>query len=450
MKNSTIVMSPKEASRVPILNDLLEKRITEAEAWKLIGISERQVRRIFKEYKKDWPQGILHKSRWEPSNNKKIDNPIIIDVIKSDDFHGFRPTFATEKLDDIYGIKISHETMRTIMTDCWIRHPKDKEHHIYRQCRPRKDYVWEMEQFDGSYHLRFEDRNWEFCLLLAVDDATSKIMQAIFWDNESYENVVRFWMEYVCLYWVPKFIYLDKFSTYKVNHPKAKYEKDMITHFASAMRQLWCTLIFANSPEAKWRVEKCNWTLQERLVNELRLQKISTVDEANKYLKEIFIPKYNEKFAVEAKQQTNLHQSITQEQKDQLLRIFARKEERILARDYVIQYKKRCFQIEKPINDGYLIYPKKHLVVLETIDNKLRITSWWKDVLFKEIDYNTIRKRRAIHYSKLQQIVKVAKQKDNLKRKEEKYINSKQRQRESKAQKLFDIVIDRKSKTGHF
>jgi hypothetical protein len=115
--------------------------------------------------------------------------------------------------------------------------------------------------------------------------------------------------------------------------------------------------------------------LQERLVNELKLLKISTVDEANKYLKETFIPKYNELFAVAAKQETDLHQPISQENKNQLLRIFAKKEERTLANDYIIQYKKRCFQIEKPINNEYLIYPKKHLIVHETIEHELRITS---------------------------------------------------------------------------
>jgi len=450
MTNSTIAMSEKEASRIPIFKWFTRKRITEVEAWKLIGISERQVRRVFKKYVKDWSEGILHQLRWEPSNNKKIEDPIIIDVIKSDDFRGFRPTYATQKLGDIYGKHISSETMRRIMMDCWIWHPRDKEHYVYRQCRPRKDYVWEMVQFDGSYHLWFEDRNWEFCLLLAIDDATGRIMHAVIGDNESYENVVRFWMEYVCLHWVPKSIYLDRFSTYKVNHEKARYEKDMITHFESAMRQLWCNLIFAKSPEAKWRVERCNQTLQERLVNEFRLQKISTVDEANKFLKEIFIPQYNALFAVAAKWETDLHQPIFQEQRDQLLRIFAKKEERILANDNVIQYKKRCFQIEKPTNNEYLIYPKKHLVVHETIEHELRITSWWKDVFFKEIDYNSVRKRRAIHYSKLNQTAKTAQQNDNLKKKEEKYIKSKQKQCESKAQKLFDIIIDRRSKTGHF
>ena len=150
------------------------------------------------------------------------------------------------------------------MTELKLWKPKSRKKsgkwHIWRA---RKDNYGEMQQFDGSYHIWFGDE--ESCLLLSVDDATGKITHAKFDYNEGVVAVFKFWLEYFAKNGLPLSIYLDKFSTYKVNHKNATDNKNMITQFQRASNQTGFKLIFANSPQAKGRVEIMNKTLQDRL-----------------------------------------------------------------------------------------------------------------------------------------------------------------------------------------
>ena len=172
-----------------------------------------------------------------------------------------------------------------------------------------------MQQFDGSYHVWFGDE--ESCLLLSVDDATGKITYAKFDINESVKAVFKFWLEYFSKNGLPLSIYLDKFSTYKINHKNAVDNKDMITQFERAMNQVGVKPITAHSPEAKGRVERMNGTLQDRLVKELKLAGITTRGKANEFLKE-YIPKFNAKFAVAPNRRKNLHKKINRQVKEKL------------------------------------------------------------------------------------------------------------------------------------
>ena len=166
------------------------------------------------------------------------------------------------------------------------------------------------------------------------------------------------------LNWVPHSIYLDKFSTYKVNHPKATDTKKLRTHFDKGMRKLGSKLISAHSPEAKWRVEKCNATLQDRLVWELRLAKISTVEEANKFIKEVYISKFNKQFWVKAQKKGNMRRKLTEDEIKNLKWIFSKESLRSLGRDYIIQYKNKFYQIAD--SKDYTVYPKKQLLVTDS------------------------------------------------------------------------------------
>jgi hypothetical protein len=305
--------------------------------------------------------------------------------------------------------------------------------------RPRKDFFWEMQQFDGSYHHRFENRGGEDCLLLAIDDATWRITHAKFCDNEGYECVVDFWEEYFEIHGVPRSIYLDKFSTYKVNHAKAVNTKELRTHFDRSMRKLWSNLISAHSPEAKWRVEKCNGTLQDRLVRELRLAKISTVPEANIFIRDIFIQKYNKQFEVDPPKSWDLHIQLTQEQELDLDRIFAREQLRSLGNDYIIQYKNRFYQVEQ--SKEYTVYPRKQLLVAETKDGRLHIHAWKtaeeKLVICEEIDHISVKRNRAMYRNQRQKIERERLRQARLRRKEEKHKISKEKQQHRKSQSIM-------------
>lgn len=432
----------KVHERIEILDQVIDWKITEIQAWIELWVGDRHIRRLIRKYQRYWEEWLVHWLVWKKSNHhiKDKEKSTIIDVIKQDDFKDCKPIFITKKLKKIYWVNVSKETVRAIMIDEKIWLKWTKKHHIYRMKRPRKDFYWEMDQFDGSYHLWFEDRWEESCLLLDIDDARWWINHAKLGDNEWYECVVNFWKESIEIHGIPRSIYLDKFSTYKVNHSKAVNTKELRTHFDRSMRKLGCKLISAHSAPAKWRVEKCNWTLQNRLVRELRLAKISTIPEANIFIRDVFIPDFNKEFAVEANKQGDSHIIPTKEQLENIDWIFAREQLRSLGQDYVIQYKNKFYQIED--SKEYTVYPKKQLLVAETIGGELNIHAWRtledKLVVFKEIDYITTKRNRAIYRSQKHKVEKERISQARILRKEEKYKTSKERQIRWKAQRLIE------------
>lgn len=181
----------------------------------------------------------------------------------------------TKKLAENHSIIISYGTTRLWMIEEKLWTPRKQKQTTYRAWQPRKEYFGELQQFDGSYHYWFEDRlvdlngdPLEVCLLASIDDATGKITKAAFLANEGVVAVFTFWQEYVGSLGKPLAIYLDKFSTYKINHKAATDNKDLLTQFQRAMRGLRVEIIPANSPQAKGRVERLFKTLQDRLVKE--------------------------------------------------------------------------------------------------------------------------------------------------------------------------------------
>ncbi|MBU4205223.1 ISNCY family transposase [Patescibacteria group bacterium] len=290
MTQKLISMTEKELSRINVIQNLIDGKINGTDASKQIGISIRHIRRLKLRVGKYGTEGLIHKSRGRTSN-RKLDSEIVKKVEQhlKEKYYDFGPTLASEKLEEDDNIKLDKETLRGIMTRMGLWKPKPrkqaKKKHFWR---PRKDNFGEMEQFDGSYHIWFGDE--ESCLLLSVDDATGKITHAKFDYNESVIAVFKFWIEYFEKNGLPISIYLDKFSTYKVNHKNAVDNKDMITQFERAINQIGVKPITAHSPEAKGRVERMNKTLQDRLIKELRLANISTMEQANEFLKE-YVPK---------------------------------------------------------------------------------------------------------------------------------------------------------------
>ncbi len=370
MKQKLISMTEKEITRHNIIQNLIDGKINGIDASKQIQVSTRQIRRIKARVKEKGAVGIIHGSRGKESN-RKIDIKTLtktIELLKGK-YHGFKPTLATEKLIELDEIKLSSEKVRQIMIEnkLWKVRSKRQSKKKYFW-RARKDNYGEMEQFDGSYHIWFGD--FETCLLLAVDDATGKITYAKFDYNESIKAVFKFWLEYFDKNGVPISIYLDKFSTYKVNHKNATDNKDMITQFQRASNQTGFKLIFANSPQAKGRVERMNKTLQDRLVKELKLAGITTIEKANKFLKE-YILKFNAKFAVVPQKQADLHKEISATMKQKLPQIFSIQDQRVVMNDYTIRFENQYFQLnqEQPTT----VYKKDNVIIEKHLGDEIKI-----------------------------------------------------------------------------
>lgn len=369
-----IKLTMKEINRYEMMQRLIRKKISEEEARKLMGLkSVRQVRRIKRRVIGKGPEGVTHLGRGRPGNRKlsKDFTDKVMAIVK-EKYSDFKPTFATEKLLENHCIRIGRETLRKLMAAEGLWKPKckrqPKDRHVWRA---RKENYGEMQQFDGSYHLWFEDRGEESCLLLSVDDATGEITHAKFDKNEGTAAVFGFWLEYFDGNGLPVSIYLDKFSTYKINHPSAADNKDLITQFQRAMGQVGVKPISAHSPEAKGRVERIFETLQDRLVKELRLANISTNEEANEFLK-IYIPEFNKKFAVVPKKQADLHRAVSKELKAELPQIFSIQSQRKVNNDYTVLFKNRFLQLleEQPAT----VYKKDIVTMEERLDGEIRIS----------------------------------------------------------------------------
>lgn len=218
--------------------------------------------------------------------------------------------------------------------------------------------------------------------MLTVDDATNDIAPKL--DiNEGIKAVFNFWKEYIQEKGKPLAIYLDKFSTYKINHKNATDNHELKTQFQRAMNELDIQVIFANTPQAKGRVERMNETLQDRMIKEMRLAKIGNIKQANKFIKEKFTPEFNKKFNVSARKKEDLHRKLTKQEKERLNNIFSIKNKRKVRNDFVIQYKNRYFQLNEI--QPTTIYKKDEITIEEHLDDSMHISKKDKYLNFKEL-----------------------------------------------------------------
>lgn len=370
---ASITMSNKEIDRLAVMTKLINKQINGTEAALQLGLTTRQVRRMKKRVNRDGAAGLVHRGRGVASN-RKMKESIVEKVIQLllTVYVGFGPTLASEKLFEYHQIKISDETLRAIMTKNNLWKPKSKrKNNEHRSWRPRREHYGSMEQYDGCYHHWFEGRGEECCLLLAVDDATGKITHALFDCHEGVLPTFNFWRSYVEKRGKPAAIYLDKFSTYKINHKAAEDNKDLITQFQRACQDLGVELITAHSPQAKGRVERMFDTLQDRLVKELRLANISDINAANVFLEEKFIPAFNEKFSVAPEKQTDLHRPLTTVDQKNMDSIFSIHSTRIVMNDFTVQFKNNYFQLNQ--QQPVLVCRKDIILVEEHTDGAIEM-----------------------------------------------------------------------------
>ena len=289
-------MSSKELKRLELIQKLIERRLTQIEVAAVLKISSRQVQRLVRRYRDNNASGLISKKRGKPSNNiiARDDKTNVLAII-TECYNDFGPTLAAEKLLQYHDYSFSVETIRKWMVESALWTPRQQRLKRAYQPRYRRDCLGELVQIDGSYHDWFEGRASKCCLLVFIDDATSKIMQLYFTTSESMHTYFLATKAYVTKHGRPLAFYSDKLGVFRVAHKEAA-ALGAITQFGRALQELDIQLICANTCQAKGRVERANKTLQDRLVKELRLKNISSVKEANIYLEE-FVYAHNTKFA---------------------------------------------------------------------------------------------------------------------------------------------------------
>jgi len=369
-----IIMSQRELKRLHIVHKVLDKRLKQKDAGSILGLCDRQVRRIISDVKQHGDQAIIHDSRGKPSNRAlpKVIKKQAIRLYR-EKYHDFGPTLANEKLFEIDKIKIADQTFRNwLMEDgAWIIKRKQRKH---RQWRQRKHSFGEMVQLDGSHHDWMEGRAPHCVLMGYIDDATGRIY-ARFYDYEGTIPAMDSFKRYITRYGIPCSIYLDRHSTYK-STAKLTLEDELnnakaLSQFERALHELGVDVIHANSPQAKGRIERSFKTHQDRLVKELRLVNINTIKDANTLLGS-YVGRHNAKFAVKALKPTNLHRPIPKG--INLDRVFSIKDKAVLRNDFTVQYNNKLYQILEPT-------AAKEVTLEERLNGKLCI--YYKDTQLK-------------------------------------------------------------------
>jgi transposase InsO family protein len=220
-------------------------------------------------------------------------------------YSDFGPTFAAEKLSKVHGIRIGVSTLTRWMKEDGLFIPRSERKPRIFSSRKRRECRGELVQVDGSYHRWFEKRGPETCLLVFIDDATSELPHLRLVGHENSFEYMRSLRRHILTYGRPLALYSDKHTIFRSPH-KDKFGERNPTQFARACHRIGIQVICANSPQAKGRVERANRTLQDRLVKEMRLLQISTIEEANFYL-ERDRQEHNAQFALQAASPIDAH-----------------------------------------------------------------------------------------------------------------------------------------------
>ena len=337
-------LSSKELQRVEVLGRVKAGQMGLLEASELVGLSYRQMKRVWSRYRCGGAKALQHRGCGRESNRgygKKFRERVLRRY--GEQYGDFGPTLAAEQLVH-EGLAVSAETLRR-----WLRESGQKSirrRKPYRQRRERREHFGELVQMDGSFHLWLEERGERGCLMHMVDDATSTA-EAQFYAEETIwaaAGVLRRWIE---KHGVPRALYTDWKNVYVRAATEAEKLAGEVplTQFGRMCRQLDIRIIAANSPQAKGRVERAHGTHQDRLVKKLRLAGIANYEQANRYLDEKYLADHNRRYARAAASAVDYHRRRPTAR--QLEEVFWLEEERVVSADWVVSYKTRLLQLER-------------------------------------------------------------------------------------------------------
>ena len=389
-----ITMSQKESNRLYVIHQVINKAITQKEAGLLLGITERQVRRIARNVKREGATGICHRSRGKRPPNWIADKiKVKVTVLCRNRYKEFGPTLVSEKLLAVHGSKVSNETLRKWFQQEHIPY-KGRKKRPHRQWRERKAHWGEMVQMDGSHHDWFEGRGPVCVLMGYIDDATGRVYGR-FYEYEGTLPAMDSFKRYIRQYGLPQSVYLDRHSTYK-SMARQTIEEELgdirpMSHFEKSLAELGVEVIHAYSPQAKGRIERLFGTFQDRVVKEMRLAGVTSIVEGNAFL-ESYLPEYNRMFAREAAKKADLHRPVVN--KRALDTILSIKTERALRNDFTVSHNKKLYQIKNNIR-------AKKVTVEERTDGSMRIVYNGLRLQFKEIQMRPQKEKPSITRSRI-------------------------------------------------
>jgi hypothetical protein len=369
----TLTMRNEDIDKLKVIENVLHGKLTWREASQQLGLCVRQIGYWCARVRQEGNRGIIHRLRGRASNHR-LDSGLLdkaLELVQAR-YSDFGPTLAREKLEKVHRIKLSTFTLRQHMIRAGIWKPKTRRQK-QRARRERRSRLGMLVQLDGSEHDWLEGRGPRCVLLLYVDDATSRILYAEFVRSEDTLTLLRTTRSYLERYGRPVAFYVDKDSIYKVNR-QASIEEQLrdcqpSTQFGRAIEELGIELIWAHSPQAKGRVERSFKTHQDRLVKELRLAGISTLEAANAFLWGVYLPDHNARCAVEAAQASDAHRPLLAGHR--LEEILSLRSPRTLLKDFTLRFDNQWFQLlpQQPVR----LQPNDQLLVEVRLDGSTHL-----------------------------------------------------------------------------
>jgi transposase len=346
-----IAMSQEERDRLDWLKRARDRKITQREAAERMEVSERWVRKLLGRMKTEGDAVVVHGLRGRGSNRKLSakTHEQALTILREPDWHGFGPTFAAQQLAKWRGIEVGKETLRGWMIEAGIWQPGSRAIQEVHGWRPRRSGFGELVQWDTSDHDWLEGRGPVRYLVRMIDDATSWSWGRFVESDATPFNMAVLW-EYLEKNGRMVDVYTDRDSMFTVPRRKGEGEQerqaaDRLTQIGRSLRELGIGSILANSPQAKGRVERSFLTAQDRLVKQLRLAKVCTLEAANLFLEKEYWPEWNEAFARPVKDFPDLHRPLTEAQN--LAAILCHAEDRVIGNDYTFSFSGQRYQIPR-------------------------------------------------------------------------------------------------------
>src|SRR3954447_3724373 len=346
-------MIQRDRDRLVVLKKAQEKLITQKQAAAELQITERQVRRMLKRLKREGDQAVIHALRGRPSNRELSEEvrQKAMSILSLPEWKGFGPTLASYHLAKDHDVGIGRETLRKMMIGggLWrAKRQKVEDAHVWR---PRRSCRGELVQWDTSEHDWLEGRGEKLYLISMIDDATSQLL-AQFVRSDSTEENMRLLGRYLENNGRPVAFYTDKASLFQTTPKVARDRKAWPeeerkamppTQIGRALQEMQIVWIAAHSPQAKGRVERQFGTAQDRLVKGMRLARATTMEEANRYLNEEFLPWWNQNLAVVPASAADAHRALGAEH--DLTSALSHVENRQVSSDYTIRNGGRMYRI---------------------------------------------------------------------------------------------------------
>jgi hypothetical protein len=331
-------MSLIERNRLEAFGRVKRGEMTVVSAAALCGLSLRQGRRVWKRFKELGDAGLVHGLRGR-AGNRRLSEDLRQRIVKrhQERYADFGPTLACQKLAEDE-LLLSPDTLVALLKErgLWVGQRRRGKH---RKRRERRSCLGSMVQMDGSHHDWFEGRSGKCVLMVLIDDATS-LTYARFYSAETTEAAFDLFRRWIERYGIPRSVYVDRHGIYRDEDHAEKP-----TQFGRAMKELSVELICAHSPQAKGRVERRHAVFQDRLVKEMRLRNIRSMDQGNALLEKIFLADMNRRYAVQAKKQQDLHRPV--DAQVTLEDVLCVQEERVVGQDWCVRWRNRWLQIEK-------------------------------------------------------------------------------------------------------